>query len=133
MPPELAEVRQWIEKANSDRRTAELAFQATPPITDTSAFHCQQAVEKLRKGYLTWRRVDFERTHDRRALGGLCSQQDPAFLEHLDNIEALTIYAIRFRYPGPPNPTIEQAQGALEIVKEVRAFVLARLPEECRP
>lgn len=133
MPPELAEVRRWIEKADRDHKTAIIAFQASPPITDTSAFHCQQAVEKLLKGYLVWRRIEFEKTYDLRALAELCATQDDAFLTHLDNAELLTAYAIRFRYPGPPDPTAEQVQRALEVVNEVRAFVLARLPAECRP
>lgn len=133
MPPELEEVRRRVEKADRDRRTAELSFQATPPITDTSAFHCQQAVEKLFKGYLAWREVEFEKTHDLRALAELCAEQDRAFLDHLDSAESLTVYAVRFRYPGPADPTVEQVRRALEIVNDIRAFVMARLPAECRP
>ncbi|MFQ5806078.1 MAG: HEPN domain-containing protein [Phycisphaerae bacterium] len=52
MPPDVASVRSWLAKADHERRRAEAALAQTPPITDTAAFHCQQAVEKLLKAYL---------------------------------------------------------------------------------
>lgn len=133
MPPELAEVRRWLDKAAHDHRMAEMGLGDAPPVTDAAAFHCQQAVEKLLKGYLAWREIEFEKTHDLRALGELCAQEDQAFVTYLDKIESLTVYAIRFRYPGPPDPTVEEVRLALEVVNEVRAFVLSRLPPEVVP
>lgn len=97
MPPELLEVRRWLEKAEHDRLTAQAALAQSPPITDTAAFHCQQAVEKQLKAYLTWRERDFEKTHDLRALLEFCADDDPAFLEQRDEVEPLTAYAVRFR------------------------------------
>ena len=55
MPPEAAEVRQWLRKAVNDQRAARAALDQDPPITDVAAFHCQQAAEKLLKAYLVWR------------------------------------------------------------------------------
>src|SRR5438874_10619674 len=43
MPPDPAEARRWLEKADRDRRTAETVLAQIPPITDTGAFHAQQA------------------------------------------------------------------------------------------
>ena len=37
MPPELAEVREWIRKADRDRRMAELGLAESPAITDAAA------------------------------------------------------------------------------------------------
>jgi HEPN domain-containing protein len=133
MPPDLAEVRRWFEKADRDRRMAEMGLQAVPPMPDVAAFHCQQAVEKLLKSYLVWRHVEFEKTHDLRALIELCAEHDQAFFEHRDEVESLTPYAIRFRYPGPPDPTTEEVRRALAVVEQVRSFVRDRLPAQTTP
>ena len=63
----------------------------------------------------------------------MCAEHDVAFLDHRDALEPLTTYAIRFRYPGPADPTVEQVEQALEVVKVVWGFVLARLPKEVAP
>lgn len=127
MPPEAAEIQRWLAKAEHDRRAAEALLDQNPPITDAAGFHCQQAVEKLLKAYLFSRAVDFERTHDLRVLVLTCAERDSEFAGLLDRVAALTAYAVRFRYPGPTDPTVGQVRRALEVVDEVRRFVLKRL------
>lgn len=107
MPPDVAELQRWLEKADRDHRSAVALMAVTPAITDTAAFHCQQSVEKLLKAYLFSRGVDFERTHDLRSLVLLCAESDQAFLVLEDRAALLTPYAVRFRYPGPADPTVE--------------------------
>jgi HEPN domain-containing protein len=36
----------------------------TPPLLDTSIYHCQQSAEKAVKGYLVFCDQEFERVHD---------------------------------------------------------------------
>jgi HEPN domain-containing protein len=132
MPPELAELRRWIQKADHDIQTAQVAVGLSRPVTDTAAFHCQQAVEKLLKVYLVWRDRDFEKIHDVRALALECAGFDPAFREQVDRVAPLTAYAVRFRYPGPNDPTVAEVHAALAVVREVREFVLERLPQDVR-
>lgn len=129
MPPETAELRRWLEKAEHDRRSAEGLLGLDPPITDTAAFHCQQAVEKLLKAFLFAHSVPFERTHDRRALVVTCATIDPTFGTLRDRVAELTPYGVRFRYPGPDDPTLERVREALGVVMEVERFVGARLPD----
>ncbi len=128
MPPEIAELRRWIEKADHDLQTAEVALGLSRPITDTAAFHCQQAAEKLLKAYLFWREHDFEKIHDLRALSLECARFDPSFRTLLDRVGPLTAYAVRFRYPGPDDPAVEEVRSALVVVREVRELVLERFP-----
>ncbi len=132
MPPESVEVPRWLEKARSDIRTAEIALAQVPPIADTAAFHCQQAVEKLLKAFLVNVGHGFENIHDLRALTNLCAQTDPEFTTLRDRVAPLTAFAVRFRYPGPFDPSVEQVQGALEVVREVWDFVVDRLPPDAR-
>ena len=133
MPPELAEVKEWLRKAEHDRRVAEAALDAKPAITDIAAFHCQQAAEKYIKAYLVHRREPFEKIHDLEVLVGQCVHLDPAWNELRDSVEPLTAYAVRFRYPGPPDPSVEEVLSALMVVGQLRDFVLERLPDQVRP
>ncbi len=118
MRPERAEVREWLRKAERDRPGAEAALAHAPPVTDVAAFHCQQAVEKYLKAYLVYRGEPFERVHDLSVLLDQCGQLHPAWEELRDQVEPLTAYAVRFRYPGSADPLVE----------EVAAFVAQRLP-----
>ena len=133
MPPELREVKRWLEKAKHDWHTAEAAVSCQPAITDTSAFHCQQAVEKLLKAYLVQRRDPFEKIHDLEQLIDQCAQHDPLFAELRKRAMPLSAYAIRFRYPGPADPSVEDVREALRVVAEVWRFVTSRLPPEVVP
>ena len=133
MPPELAEVSEWLRKADHDSRMAELGLGASPAITDAAAFHCQQAVEKLLKAYLIFRQQPFEKIHDLEVLVEQCARSDATFADLVDGVEPLSPYAVRFRYPGPADPTVDEVRQALDVVANVRRFVLERLPDEVRP
>jgi HEPN domain-containing protein len=72
MPPEaLEEARGWLIKATRDLQAAEYLATAEVPLQDVIVYHCQQAMEKALKGYLTARNAPFARTH---ALGPLVEQ-----------------------------------------------------------
>lgn len=133
MSPEIAEVKQWLEKAGSDHRAAEVLLGQTPPITDIAAFHCQQAVEKTLKAYLLYRGQAFEKIHDLGALVQQCADHDGGFVKLLARVAPLTPFAVRFRYPGPGGASVDQVRSALDVVEEVREIVTNRLPEEARP
>ena len=133
MPPEMTEVGEWLRKADHDRRMSEAGLAQTPPITDGAAFHCQQAAEKLLKAFLTWRAQEFERTHDLRSLIESCARHDTTFLEMQDAVEPLTAYAVRFRYPGPTDPSVDEVKAALAVVEELWRFVCSKLPHELQP
>lgn len=133
MPPELAEVQVWLRKAAEDRQMAEVGLAQSPPLTSSAAFHCQQAVEKCLKAFLVFREVRFERIHDLESLIDQCAGIDPDWDALRDSVEPLTGYAVRFRYPGPPDPTVKDVQTALEVAGNVYRFVLDRLPSEVRP
>jgi hypothetical protein len=57
----------WLAVANEDRRVAAICVEADPPLRGIAAFHCQQAVEKLFKGFLTLADKRGGKTH---SLGG---------------------------------------------------------------
>jgi HEPN domain-containing protein len=64
-------------------------------------FHCQQAVEKLLKAWLSLLGVAFPRTHDLRLLLQLVADIDPAGVAPFQSLEDLTDYGVQFRYEAP--------------------------------
>jgi len=56
--------RQWIEKARSDLLNADNNLAARKVPYDTVCFHCQQAAEKLLKGFLVARGCEYPITHN---------------------------------------------------------------------
>jgi HEPN domain-containing protein len=125
MPPDLAEVQEWLRKASRDRRMAEAGLAA--------GFHFQQAAEKLLKGFLFGREREFEKTRDLRDLVLACAEVDSEFAVLLPSLAPLTGFAVRFRYPGPADPTVNEVREALRVVGEVWQFVTSRLPPEVVP
>lgn len=133
-PVRVADTRAWLIKAEKDLRSAEHALSASPPLLEDVVFHCQQAVEKVLKGLLSWHDIPFRKTHSIEELGQQCIAIDPAMKDKLYQAAPLTEYAWKFRYPGAPEePTNEEAEEALCISHEIYEDVLVRLPPDARP
>ncbi len=64
-------------------------------------FHCQQAVEKLLKAWLSLAGVSFPRTHDLRVLFDLVEDIDDVGVVPFRDLEDLTDYGVQFRYEAP--------------------------------
>ena len=129
-----ADARAWLAKAGTDLRAAEVDLAAQPPLLEDALFHCQQAVEKTLKAFLTWHDQPFRKTHDLVELGGQCVALDPTMETILRQAAPLTEYAWSFRYPGENiSPTQAATQVALALAREVHLAVIEKLPEEARP
>ena len=118
--------REWLRKGDSDIKTAEIVIKDSHPPTDTVCFHCQQAVEKYLKGYLTKKNIDFLKSHDLDYLLKLCVEGDKKFEIYRENVLILNKYGIEPRYPAdiPIYYSIEEAKKAIELTKELLLFVL---------
>lgn len=122
-------VGEWLAKAANDLSSARILLENPSPITDTAAFHAQQAVEKVLKAYLIFHDKEISKTH---AIGDLiidCINIDSAF-STMDRpeIKHLTRYAVAGRYPGEFHiPSQEEAKRVLLLAEEVDRFVRERL------
>jgi len=134
MPPELRdEVREWLDKAGRDLRAAEVLVAADPVLRGIACLHCQQVAEKSLKAFLAWRQTAFRKSHELRYLLRLCAATEPGFQGLREAAETLTPYAQDFRYPGRrTDPSPDETGRALQLAREVLAFVLERLPDEVR-
>jgi len=129
-PDKFAEIRGWLVKADDDLRGAAIDLAASPPLSGDALFHCQQAVEKALKGFLTFHDRPFRKTHDLDELAMECERLDDSLVGVLDRARDLTPFAWRFRYPGddePPPATeiVEALALARDVVGEIRRRVQA--------
>ncbi len=85
MQPEILEEAQaWMTKAARDLAAAEYLAGAEEPLLDIVVYHCQQAMEKALKGYLTVRGMPFAKTHALVSLVEKAAELDDDFQSLLD-------------------------------------------------
>jgi HEPN domain-containing protein len=123
-------VDEWVRKGTQDLRAAEILARQEPPLCYPICFHCQQAAEKYLKAYLTYRQVEFTKTHHIGQILELIGTVDAGLAEQLRPAVVLTPYGVEVRYPGDiPEPSQEQAHEALALAKDVADAVSVRLRE----
>lgn len=121
-------VREWMELAANDLRTAEREFAITvEPNYDAVSFHAQQAVEKLMKAALVHAGAVPPRTHDLLALDALLRAAAPAWNAEPGELARLSVAAVELRYPGN-RATLVDANTAITIARKTCADLRAFLP-----
>jgi len=127
----IKEVKQWLIKIQRDLDSARLLLKGG--YLDTAVYHCQQAVEKVIKAYLTYHDIPFEKTHNLVALLAFCVPLEPSFGQWRETTEILTPYATEFRYPGDVlEPEASEAEEALARAEALVNFIVQLLPPEIR-
>jgi HEPN domain-containing protein len=127
----VVEVREWMRRASNDLRAAEVDMRASPPLLEDALFHCQQAVEKAMKAFLTFHNQPFRRTHNLEEVGEACIALDGSLQSLVDDAVPLSEYAWAYRYPGPTDaPTPEEADEAYAIAQNVFTGIAVRLPPD---
>lgn len=125
---ELAEVKEWIKKAENDFEGAlALSRRRKHPLPDLVCFHCQQAAEKYLKAYLIFNEAAFPKTHDLILLLELCMQFDNTLEIHRELFEILNPYSVQFRYPGE-EAHMNEAKQAVKAMKAIRTIFSKLLP-----
>ncbi len=128
------EIQKWLIKSQRDLGSARRLMESDEPYLDAAVYHCQQAVEKALKAFLTCHDTVFEKTHDLTELLAVCVTIEPALASWRQVAEELTPYAVQFRYPADVlEPAWSEAEDALEDARSFVDFVLGLLPEEVRP
>jgi HEPN domain-containing protein len=125
------EIQQWLAKAQRDLNAARILLEHDEPYLDITVYHCQQAVEKALKAYLTYKSVFFQKTHNLVVLLVLCVPFDEGFSEWRTVAITLTPYAVDYRYPGDVlQPEQTEAEFAVESAAAFINFVRSVLPDE---
>jgi HEPN domain-containing protein len=134
MTAKLELVRNWLIKAQHDLAAARKLSTDPDPYLDVAVYHCQQAAEKVIKGFLVFRDQPFEKTHDVEVLITLALRYDARFSEWLEAAVRVAPYATEFRYPSEllePDP--DEFEQAMEAASGLYDFVLSLLPPNVRP
>ncbi|MDW8318670.1 MAG: HEPN domain-containing protein [Anaerolineae bacterium] len=128
------QTRNWIHKSRSDLGSARRLLEGPEAYPDTAVYHCQQAVEKILKAFLTWHDIPFARTHDLTELVRLAEGVNRSFGRWESAAQELTPYAVQFRYPGDLlEPERADVDHALQQATALIEFVLGLLPDEVKP
>lgn len=90
-----------MAKAGSDATAVRELLDNAVVDDSVIGFHAQQAVEKSLKAVLASKGVQFERTHDLDRLLELLAEQGLEPPVELDELSALTDYAVILRYDDP--------------------------------
>lgn len=127
----LDEAEEWLQRGWSDLLSARILIGHMPPVLDTAAFHCQQAVEKALKALLVWKDVPFQRVHSLTYLLDLCEVEEPRLALLRDRAETLAPFAVEIRYPAEMmDISSEEAKEALATAEAVWDAVLGLFPRE---
>jgi HEPN domain-containing protein len=119
--------QEWVDKAESDFRTATRESQVTQdPNYDGICFHAQQCVEKNLKAYLQEINTGFPKTHDLVILLDLLVPIKPQWNQFRSRLRLLTLAAVEIRYPGKSADQV-MAEEFYQLCVEVRAVVRSSL------
>jgi HEPN domain-containing protein len=93
--------QEWVNKTEGDFATAQRELQVQyQPNYDAVCFHSQQCAEKYLKACLQEANMSFNKTHDLSTLLDLFLPVEPTWANLRPTLDALTTYAVEFRYPG---------------------------------
>jgi len=113
--------REWVKKAENDFKAAcQLLRRRKDIVPDAACFFCQQCVEKYLKARLLEAGIAFPRTHDLLQLLNASLPVEPLWLAFARVLDAMTDYAVDFRYPGHA-ATLRAAKTALKDCHSFRA------------
>ena len=119
--------REWVKKAENDFKVASLILRRRKDVVpDAACFFCQQCIEKYLKARLLEAGITFPRTHDLLQLLNACVQIEPLWSAYAKVVDAMSDYAVDFRYPGH-SATLREARAALGHCESLRAEVRGAL------
>ncbi|MEI6210471.1 MAG: HEPN domain-containing protein [bacterium] len=117
------EVRAWVAKAEGDYEVALREFRARKaPCHDAVCFHAQQCIEKYLKAVAAKNRIAVRRIHDLVPLLQPLTPFHPLWIAMTSDLEMLSQYAVKFRYPGE-SATRVKARAAAEAMKRCRCEI----------
>jgi HEPN domain-containing protein len=128
----------WLSVGSEDLRVARLCLDASEPSPAASAYHCQQAAEKLFKGLLVLADIPFTKTHDLERLGTLAAPRYPQDADLFEATYLFTSWAFDFRYPGPDaempdEPTDSELRQAMAVIGRLVGRLRDSIPPGTKP
>ena len=127
MDKKLEYARRWFDKAKSDLLNADNNLVADKVPYDTVCFHCQQAAEKLLKGFLIAHACEYPITHNLFVILDKVVEYDALAESLREALALLNPYAVEVRYPGDElTLKIDDVTEARQAVQEVLEWMKSR-------
>lgn len=128
-------VERWLAVADVDRRTVVACLAAEPALLASAAFHSQQAVEKLLKGFLVLARKRSRKTHSLAELGAAAQLSFPDITDLVAAAAGWSGWAIAYRYPSDQDlaasePDENELREALAVIDALSARLRAARPQD---
>lgn len=118
---------EWIDKAEGDWFAAQQLYRARKhPNYDAACFHAQQCAEKYLKARLEEAGIAFSKTHNLAHLLTMTLQVEPQWIVLQPLMNALSVFAVDFRYPGK-SAAKQDAHQAIKDCRDVRRVLRTAL------
>jgi HEPN domain-containing protein len=118
-----------LRKAAQDEALLDEVLTSDRVGDEIIGFHCQQAAEKILKALLSDVGVRFRKTHEIGALMALMAEAGYALPDQFEDLDLLTPFGAIYRYEDYDEGLSLNRDAARASVRELRAWVEARLRE----
>lgn len=112
----------FLIKAKQDLVLVEQVINNPDVANEIKYFHLQQSVEKALKSFLSFKGIQFPKTHDLEDLIDLAGENRASLPESVNILAELTPYAVEFRYALIVD-SLHEPEYYLEQVREFIKFV----------
>ncbi|MFB0552844.1 MAG: HEPN domain-containing protein [Phycisphaerae bacterium] len=130
MDKKLEYAKRWLDKAKNDLLDADNNLAADKVPYDTVCFHCQQATEKLLKGFLVAHGCGYPITHNLFVILDKVVEYDGLAESLRETLALLNPYAVEVRYPGDElTLTMDNASEARQAAQEVVEWTKSRFAQ----
>ncbi len=127
MDKKLEYAKRWFDKTKSDLLDADNNLAADKVPYDTVCFHCQQAAEKLLKGFLVAHGCEYPITHNLFVILDKVIEYDGLAESLREALALLNPYAVEVRYPGDElTLTMDNAAEARQAAQDVLEWTKSR-------
>ena len=117
------QARLFLRKAAEDEALLDEVIGSSRVSDAVFGFHCQQGAEKLLKALLSEIGVVFRRTHDLTELCDLLADAGHALPPELADVDALTPYAVTFRYADDATFAPLDRESIRQLLRALRSHV----------
>lgn len=123
--------KSWFRKADKNLKAAQILL--LQDDFEDACFLIQQAIEKYLKGYLTYKELGFEKTHDLQYLYVKCKQFLDLPAVPPAELEPISKWTIDARYDFNFEAPIEQIERAVKIAEQFKSLIYADIPDAAKP
>ncbi|HCW52934.1 HEPN domain-containing protein [Clostridium sp. SM-530-WT-3G] len=118
---------EWFNYAERDLESAKFLLKMYPVPIEIICYHCEQSAEKYLKGWLIFKGMRADKTHDLGLLNRKCVAIDSDFKTIEDECLELVPYGVHVRYPYELDVIEEDMNTAIICAQEIQKFVMSKV------